>query len=105
MIYGTIRHMKAELIIRYRQIFADGAIAEAVVWKVPQPVPPSEHDIKYRLFYGRPANRMIGYDNECGKGDHRHIAGREEPYAFVSIEQLMTDFITEIKALRGGSDE
>jgi hypothetical protein len=97
--------MKAGLIIRYRQIFADGAIAEAVVWKVPKPVPPSEHDIKYRLFYGRLGNRMIGYDNERGKGDHRHIAGREGPYAFVSIEQLMTDFITEIKALREDSDE
>ena len=33
--------MRAELVIRYRQVYADGAIAEAVVWKVPTPVPPS----------------------------------------------------------------
>lgn len=46
---------------------------------------------------------MIGYDNERGKGDHRHIAGREETYIFVSIDQLMTDFIADITALRGGS--
>ena len=95
--------MKAELIIRYRQVYADGAIAEAVVWRVPSPVPPSDHDIKYRLFYGRAGERLIGYDNERGKGDHRHIDGREEACTFISIEQLMTDFIAEITALRGGS--
>lgn len=96
--------MKAELIIRYRQVFADGAIAEAEVWRVPSPVPPSEHDIKYRLFYGRAGFRMIGYDNERGKGDHRHVEGREEPDVFVSIERLMADFVRDIGMLRGGAD-
>jgi len=91
------------LIIRYRQVYADGAIAEAVVRKVPTPVPRSDHSIKYRLFYGRAGVRLIGYDNERGKGDHRHIAGREYGYTFVSIDQLMTDFIADITALRGGS--
>lgn len=102
-IYGVKCHMKAELIIRYRQVYADGCIAEAVVWRVPSPVPPSEHSVKYRLFYGRQGERLIGYDNERGKGDHRHLAGREESYTFVSIDQLMTDFIADITALRGGS--
>jgi Family of unknown function (DUF6516) len=97
--------MKATLIIRYRQVYADGAIAEAVVWRVPNPVPPSEHSIKYRLFYGQAEKRLIGYDNERGKGDHRHIDGQEEPYTFVSIEQLMTDFISEITKLRGGQND
>lgn len=97
--------MKADLIVRYRHVFADGAIAEAVIWKVPNPVPPSVHDLKYRLFYGKSGQRLIGYDNERGKGDHRHISGHEEPYTFISIEQLMTDFITEITTLRGGSDD
>ena len=95
--------MNAELIIRYRQVYADGAIAEAVVWRVPSPVSPSNHNIKYRLFYGRSGERLIGYDNERGKGDHRHLAGREETYIFVSIDQLMMDFIADITALRGGS--
>jgi predicted transcriptional regulator len=26
------------------------------------------------LFYGFPGNRLAGYDNERGKGDHRHPA-------------------------------
>jgi len=95
--------MKAELIIRYRQVYADGAIAEAVVWRVPTPVPPSDHSIKYRLFYGRAGVRLIGYDNERGKGDHRHIAGREYAYIFESIDKLMADFIADIIAVRGGS--
>ena len=52
--------MKAELIIRYRQVYGDGAIAEAVVWRVPSPVPPSDHDLKYRLFYGKAGERLVG---------------------------------------------
>ena len=32
------------------------------------------------------------YDNERGKGDHRHYAGRESPYRFVSPERLVADF-------------
>jgi Family of unknown function (DUF6516) len=97
--------MKAELIIRDRQIYSDGAIAEVVIWRVSNPVPPNTHDIKYRLFYGRAGVRIIGYDNERGKGDHRHIRGREESYTFISIEQLMTDFITEIGICRGDEHE
>ena len=39
--------MKAELITRFKDITPDGAIIELVIWKVPQPVPPTEHGYKY----------------------------------------------------------
>lgn len=94
--------MRALLIIRDRRVLADGFILEVVVWRVPVPVPPTEHGFKYRLFYGPPGKRLVGYDNERGKGDHRHRAGREEPYIFSSIAQLLDNFEADVVALRGG---
>jgi sugar-specific transcriptional regulator TrmB len=42
----------------------------------------------------------VGYDNERGKGDHRHIEGREMRYRFVSVEQLVADFLTDVERIR-----
>ncbi len=74
-----------------------------VVWRVPKPVPPSRHSLKYSLFYGRPGVRDICYDNERGKGDHRHFQGGETKYDFSTVEQLMSDFWDDVHALRGES--
>jgi hypothetical protein len=93
--------MNAELLFHQRIDYDDGAIVEMVLWRVPSPVPPSTHDLKYSLFYGRPGVREVGYDNERGKGDHRHLQGVEAPYAFSSVEQLMVDFWPDVRALRG----
>src|ERR1700733_6952473 len=73
------RRMKAELLFYQRIDHDDGAIVEMVLWRVPSPVPPSLHEMKYSLFYGRPGVREVGYDNERGKGDHRHIRGVWKP--------------------------
>jgi len=54
------------------------------------------------LFYGRPGVRLVGYDNERGKGDHRHFMGLEMAYAFSGVEQLMVDFWSDVRTLRGG---
>jgi hypothetical protein len=87
--------MKAELLFHQRIDYDDGAIAEMVLWRVP----PSVHGLKYSLFYGRPDVREVGYDNERGKGDHRHFQGTETAYAFTDVEQLMSDFWSDV---RGG---
>ena len=63
-------------------VFPDGSIVEMVIWKLPRPVAGSAHSYKYRLFFGRNGMRLVGYDNERGKGDHRHLDGHEIPYAF-----------------------
>jgi hypothetical protein len=70
--------VKAELLQRDRFDLDDGAIVEMVIWRVPNAVEGSTHPYKYRLFYGRPGKRIVGYDNEPGKGDHRHRDGREK---------------------------
>lgn len=84
-----------------RKDYPDGAIAELIIWRVPGPVPGSLHSLKYRLFYGYPGERLVGYDNERGKGDHRHIEGREEPYDFSTVEALIVDFVADVRKLRG----
>jgi Family of unknown function (DUF6516) len=94
--------MAAELLFRQRIDYDDGAIAEMVIWRVPGPVHPTTHGLKYSLFYGRPGVREILYDNERGKGDHRHYHGVETPYIFRSVEQLMVDFWSDVRGLRGG---
>jgi hypothetical protein len=93
--------MKAELLFEQRVDFDDGAILEIVYWRVPAPVPPSAHRLKYSLFYGRERERLVGYDNERGKGDHRHFQGVETAYAFTTIEQLIEDFWSDVRRLRG----
>jgi len=93
--------MKATRIFYDRKDYPDGAIAELTIWLVPEPVEESVHGIKYSLFYGYPGQRLVGYDNERGKGDHRHIEGREEPYAFSTVEALIADFTADVKTFRG----
>jgi hypothetical protein len=93
--------MPAELITRFKNITPDdGAILELVVWKVPAPVPPTEHGYKYRAVYAVNGVRVVGFDNERGKGDHCHLDGTEVPYTFVSVEQLVEDFIAAVAARR-----
>ena len=86
----------AELIHREKRSYA-GGIVEIVVWHVPKPVPPSEHPFKYRLVFVRGGKRVVGYDNERGKGDHRHLGKSEMAYRFVDEAQLLDDFWQDVK--------
>ncbi len=92
--------MKAVSIFDKRLIFGDRDFAEMVIWDVPSPVPPSQHRFKYRLVYVVNGIRVIGFDNERGKGDHRHDDGVETPYTFWNIDQLLNDFVTAVEAWR-----
>lgn len=92
--------MKAELITRFKDVTPEGGIIELVIWRVPKPVPPTEHGYKYRAAYSLHGKRVVGFDNERGKGDHYHLDGVERPYRFVSVEQLVEDFIAAVAARR-----
>lgn len=92
--------MTAQLITRFKNITPDGGVIELVVWKVPQPVPPTQHGYKYRAVYALQGVRVVGFDNERGKGDHCHLDGTEVPYVFTSVEQLIEDFIAAVAARR-----
>ncbi|MEO5368462.1 MAG: DUF6516 family protein [Magnetococcus sp. DMHC-1] len=61
------------------------------------------HGLKYSLHYGlADGTGLVRYDNETGKGDHRHIGSREEPYRFSTVENLVADFLTDVDVARGG---
>ncbi len=90
---------KAALIYRDKATWADGSIIEMTIWRLPSPDAGRPHGLKYSLFYGRPGDR-VGYDNETGKGDHRHFRGREEPYAFVDVDTLVADFLADVNKER-----
>ncbi len=92
----------ATLILHRKRRYDDGAILELKLWQVPAAVPGSAHLFKYSLFYGNGGQRLIGYDNEAGKGDHRHCGGEEEAYAFITFRQLLADFLADVRQLRGG---
>jgi Family of unknown function (DUF6516) len=68
---------------------------------VPAPVAGSVHKFQYSLFYGTSGKRLVGYDNERGKGDHRHIEDRQERYVFKTVELLIADFLADVRGLRG----
>jgi hypothetical protein len=70
-------------------------------------VPVTEHaprGLKYSAVYIVNGVRVIGCDNERGKGDHRHFAGVEKPYAFISVAQLVSDFNTDVTRYLEGDD-
>ena len=43
--------------------------------------------------------RVLGYDNRHGD-HHRHFAGAEEKFAFISYEKLLRQFLDEVRELR-----
>jgi Family of unknown function (DUF6516) len=88
--------MKAVALVRRRVVVAADAFVELVIWRVPEPVPPSTHQFKYRLAYVGGDRCVMRYDNEREKGDHRHTELAEEPYVFSTPDQLMTDFEADI---------
>ena len=79
-------------IIRYKKE-RGGRIIEVIIWHLSEPLHGSAHPFKYRLFYGKAdGSCIVRYDNERGKGDHRHVADKEEPYAFSTVRKLIEDF-------------
>lgn len=87
------------MLVRRRIIYSGSAFAEVVVWQVPQALPGSEHLYKYRLAFVVDGECILRIDNEAGKGDHRHIRGREHKYLFRSLDRLLADFQADIRSL------
>ncbi len=93
-------NMKAELLMRERRVLEVGFV-EVMVWRLPEPLSGSTHRFKYRLAYVVEDDCVLRYDNESGKGDHRHMGGKETTYAFVSVDQLLDDFLADVARWKG----
>lgn len=97
--------MKATLIYKERNQLKNGSILEIVIWQLPEKTKDRPHGIKYRLYFGdSDGNCLVRYDNESGKGDHKHIGDKEVSYKFSDIETLIRDFHDDIDRA-GGSNE
>lgn len=95
---------RSVLVLHEKVVRDDGAIVELVVWQLPRATPDRPHALKYRLYFGRGGKCLVRYDNETGKGDHRHVRGKETPYRFVSLAKLRRDFESDVRKY-GGEDE
>ena len=83
-----------------RHVIAEDAFVQMVVWRVPTPVIGSRHDFKYRLALVVGGRCVLRYDNESGKGDHKHLGDAETPYRFTTPAALLDDFWTDVDSWR-----
>ena len=90
--------MPAVAILDRRQTLSERAFVELKVWELPTPIRGSVHHYKYRLVLILDDVCVLRYDNEAGKGDHKHLGPDEQPYAFVSLEDLLADFWSDVTA-------
>ena len=96
---GTLNNVKATELLRRRVPYSEASFAELVLWQLPTPLPGSAHSYKYRLAYVVNGECVLRYDNESGKGDHRHHRGKESRYVFESVEKLVAAFQRDIERI------
>jgi hypothetical protein len=55
---------------------------------------------KYRLNYcAADGATLVRYDNEKGKGDHKHLGDKQMPYKFNNVDKLLEDFWRDVDAI------
>ncbi len=93
--------MKAELLYHEKKYYGDGTFREIKIWRVPKSAD-KPHGFKYSFVYIVDGERVIGYDNAEGRGDHRHHGEKDLPYKFQDIEKLWNDFNSDVRRFREG---
>ena len=90
--------MMAKLIYREKFIYEDGAVREMDLWQRPRKSAEKPNALNCRLYYRlSDGTCIVRYDNETGKGDHRHLRGKEEVYPFKGVETLVADILGDIE--------
>lgn len=89
--------MKARELFSRRVPVTEQAFAELALWELPEPTDGSKHPYKYRLAFVVTGICVLRYDNETGKGDHKHVSGKETKYRFVSVDKLVADFFEDVR--------
>jgi hypothetical protein len=92
-------NMNARLIEKSRTFINDTSFFEVVLWHLPSPVPGSSHPFKYWLALIVNGECVLRYDNERGKGNHRHMGDGEEAIEFTSLDALSDAFHAEIERM------
>lgn len=91
-----VTYMGSEPLYVFKRQYPNGDIVEVKIWRVDKSAD-KPHGFKYSLAFIRKGNRLIGYDNAEGKGDHRHYKEKEQRYAFSGIDALFEDFYGDIR--------
>jgi hypothetical protein len=94
--------MRANLLARNEVLVGDELWAAIVIWQVPAPVRGSHHRYKYRIALIDHDQCVLRYDNEAGKGDHKHLGEEEFPYVFTTLDKLVDDFWDDVAAYSRG---
>ena len=94
--------MKAQLVNHVKLEDGEDNTIEIKIWQLPEPAEDKLHGYKYSLVYIVEGERVIGYDNAEGKGDHRHYRDIAKPYNFKDIDRLLADFYKDIERYKGG---
>jgi hypothetical protein len=76
-----------------------GNTVEMKIWQVPASKD-KPHGYKYSLVYIVGGERIIGYDNAEGKGDHRHFMEKESTYPFRGLRRLVRDFEADVQSYK-----
>jgi hypothetical protein len=95
----TLSTVKAKLVMDERLTLAANAFAETVIWRLRGPLRGSSHRFKYRLALVVDGVCVLRYDNEAGKGDHKHVGDVETPYVFTRYETLLADFWADVEEM------
>jgi hypothetical protein len=93
--------MSAALIQKERIELGNNRFVEVVIWALPVPLPGSAHRFKYRLALVVDNVCVLRYDNEAGKGDHKHLFALELLYAFQDMKRLIDDFWADVSEMGG----
>ncbi len=89
----------AKQITKRRIMRTDNSFVELSIHEVPVPLAGSKHRYKYRLAHIVAGICVMRYDNEAGKGDHKHIGPAELPYTFTDLETLLRDFFADVERM------
>ncbi|HYN79153.1 MAG TPA: DUF6516 family protein [Lamprocystis sp. (in: g-proteobacteria)] len=52
------------------------------------------------MVYVCDGGRVVGYDNERVRGDHRHLGDTQTSYRFLDVPTLLRDFWNDVEANR-----
>jgi hypothetical protein len=97
---GACSNVKARLIRRSRYDLGEGETVHVRIWLLPTPVTGSADSLKYSFAFVCDEACVVRYDNERGKGDHRHIDREEFSYDFIDIRTLDRDFWRDVRDWR-----
>lgn len=94
--------MKAREYANQKIKLPDGSLVSVVIWVLPEPSEGRPHGFKYSLHFCTAGGAtLVRYDNERGKGDHKHLGQKEVPYEFENIDTLLDDFWRDVDEILG----